>query len=140
MFKWLTLIFAVALVSSFVSMMAAFVGSQGVDLKDLLVLQTVLVPLAIAVIVWCFSSLLRRHRFSEAFRKFWDRLPGWLVFAVVAANSLVLITELAFVLVQYHTGARAPWQEHLPAATAFFSSLAMATCYVNFRLAEERDT
>jgi hypothetical protein len=47
LFKWLTIVFAVMLLSSFVSMMAAFVGSEGTDLRDLMILQTALIPLAI---------------------------------------------------------------------------------------------
>jgi hypothetical protein len=36
--------FAVALLSNIVSMMAAFVGSEGIDLQNLLELQVLLVP------------------------------------------------------------------------------------------------
>jgi hypothetical protein len=48
LFKWLTAVFAGALLSSIVSMMAVFVGSQGVDLRDLLELQVILAPIAAA--------------------------------------------------------------------------------------------
>jgi hypothetical protein len=139
LFKWLTAAFAVMLVSSLVSMMAAFVGSQGADLQDLLKLQAVLVPVSIAVVVWCFSLLTRQLGYGNVLRKFWSVLPGWLIFAVFAVNSLVLVAELSFVLIRYHTAAVRPWQEHLPAATALCSSLALATCYVCFRIAADRE-
>lgn len=61
LFKWLTAILAVMLVSSFVSMMAAFVGSEGEDLRDLMVLQAILIPLAVAAGVWCLGSLVLQY-------------------------------------------------------------------------------
>lgn len=140
LFKWLTAIFAVMMASSIVSMMAAFVGSQGADLQDLLKLQAVLVPVSIAVVVWCFVLLIRQYGYGNAFRKFWNVLPGWLVFAVFAVNSLVLVAELSFILIQYHTATLRPWQEHLPAATALCSSLALATCYVSFRIRSAQES
>jgi hypothetical protein len=96
------------------------------------------VPVSIAVVVWCFSLLIRKYGYGNAFRKFWSVLPGWLVFAVLAVNSLVMIAELSFILIQYHTASLQPWQEHLPAATTLCSSLALATCYVCYRIAAER--
>jgi hypothetical protein len=44
LFKWLKVTLAVALLSSIVSMMAAFAGSEGIDLRDLLELQVLLLP------------------------------------------------------------------------------------------------
>ena len=76
LFKWLALVSAVVLGSSFVSMMATFVGSQGADLRDLMVLQAILVPVALAVVVWCFSILVRHFGYRRVFSEFWDRLPG----------------------------------------------------------------
>lgn len=136
-FKWLTAVFAVVLMSSFVSMMASFIGSEGNDLRDLLILQTGLIPLAMIVAAWCLSLLVRRYGYPQALKVFWQRLPGWLLFAVLAANSLVLIAELSFFLLQHHTGSLRAWQEHVPAVTALSSSLALALCYVSFRLADE---
>ena len=140
LFKWLTAVFAVMLASSIVSMMAAFVGSEGADLQDLLKLQAVLVPVALVVVIWCFGFLVLRYGYRGAFRNFWGTLPGWLLFAILAANSLVLVAELTFILIQYHTGTLPPWQEHVPAAAALCSSLALATCYVCFRLNLNEDT
>jgi len=135
LFKWLALVSAVVLGSSFVSMMATFVGSQGADLRDLMVLQAILIPVALAVVVWCFSILVRHFGYRRVFSESWDRLPGWLLFSVLAANSLVLIAELSFLLIQHHTSILRPWQEHVPAAMAFSSSLALITCSVTSRLA-----
>lgn len=135
LFKWLAVAFATALLSSFVSMMAAFVGSEGADLRDLLVLQTALIPLGLAVFAWCLGALVRQFGLPGAFRMFWHHLPGWLLFAILAANSLVLIAELSVILIQHHTQTLRPWQEHLPAATALASSLALTACYVGYRLA-----
>jgi hypothetical protein len=140
LFKWLTLVFAAVLGSSFISMMAAFVGSRGTDLQDLMVLQAISIPVAIALVVWCFGIQVHHYGYRNAISKAWDCLPGWLLFGVLAANSLVLIAELSFLLIQHHTAVLRPWQEHVPAATAFSSSLAVLACYVTFRLAKTRVT
>ncbi|MGH8194245.1 MAG: hypothetical protein ACREQ8_07590 [Woeseiaceae bacterium] len=97
-------------------------------------MQTFLIPLADAVA--CFGTMIRQFGYKNAARRFWDCLPGWLVLAVLVANALVLIAELSFILIQYHIGDPRPWQEHVPAATALFSSIALAACYVSFRLAD----
>lgn len=133
--KWLTVVFALVMVSSFVSMMASFVGSEGEDLRDLLILQTGLIPAALAVVAWRFRALFRAYGTRRALPTFWTNLPGWLLFVVVAANSLVLAAELSFFLIRFHTGVANAWQEHIPAVTALSSSVALATCYVSYRLA-----
>ena len=135
LFKWLTIVFTAMLFSSFLSMMATFVGSEGRDLRDLIVLQALLIPVALAVVASCGALLVRTYGFKGALHTLWSHIPGWLLFGVLAANSLVLISELSFVLIQHHTGAAQPWQEHLPALTAITSSLAVVSCYVSFRLA-----
>lgn len=136
LFKWLTIAFTTMLLSSFLSMMAVFVGSEGGDLRDLIVLQAFLIPAALAAAAWCVFELVRRYGFRGAMRTLWQHLPGWLLFAVLAANSLVLIAELSFLLIQHHTGTVLPWQEHLPALTAITSSLALVCCYISFHLAQ----
>lgn len=135
--KWLSASFAVILASSIVSMMASFVGSEGGDLRDLLVLQLVVIPFSVVVILWCAGGLVRHFGAAEAPRVFWRHLPGWLLFAVIMADSLVLIAELSFIVLQYHTGEARHWLEHIPAATAFWSSLALAACFVGYRLATD---
>ena len=75
LFKWLAVVFSVVLVSSFVSMMAAFVGSKESDLRDLIILQTILIPLAVAVVIWAFAVLIRRYGYKSALGEFWNCLP-----------------------------------------------------------------
>ncbi len=137
-FKWMTASFAVVLASSIVSMMASFVGSEGGDLRDLLILQLVVIPFSVLVVLWCAGGLVREFGAAEAPRVFWRHLPGWLLFAVIMADSLVLIAELSFIVLQYHTGNPRPWLEHVPAATAFWGSLALAASFVGYRIANER--
>lgn len=115
-------------------MMGAFLGSQGGDLRDLMQLQLGLVPISIGVTLWLFLGLSRRKGLRGAFRAF-AVVPGWLLFAVCAVNSVVLIAELSFFLIHYHTSEPAPWQEHLPAASAFFASIAFLVSYARYRLA-----
>jgi glucan phosphoethanolaminetransferase (alkaline phosphatase superfamily) len=136
MLKWLTVAFSLSVLSGFVSMMAASVGSQGADFRDLLILQTALLPIAVGITLCLLAVLIRRRGFKGALRTLRARLPGWLIFAVLAANSLVLVTELSLVLIYIHAGEARPWQQHVPAATVFSSSLAVAACYVSFRITD----
>ncbi len=131
--KWLTASFAVILASSFVSMMGSFLGSAGSDLRDLLLLQLAAIPLALVAVLWCATELFREFGTAESLRMFWRQLPGWLLFAVIMALSLVMIAELSFVVLQYYTSDPRPWLEHIPAVTALASSLALACCYVAYR-------
>jgi hypothetical protein len=135
--KSLAVTFAAIVASAFVSMMGAFLGSQGGDLRDLLLVQAVLVPLSLGAVFFLLLLLVRQHGVRRAFLNLWDALPAWLVFAVCAVNSVVLIAELSFILVQYHTSESAPWQEHLPAATALFGSVAFLVCYASYRLTDQ---
>ena len=139
LFKWLTIAFAGVLLSSMVTMVAGFFGWMGhEDLRDLLVLQALSIPAAIAAVVLSFTVLTRRYGHRNVVEKFWVRLPGWLVFLVVLALALLMIAELSFLLVQWHSGAIRPWVEHVPAAAGFFGSIALAACYVVFHLEERR--
>ncbi|HEX7061697.1 MAG TPA: hypothetical protein VF200_06980 [Woeseiaceae bacterium] len=134
MLKWLTLAFAVLLASSLLSMMAVFSGSTGGDLSDLLNLQTVSVPVAVAATTWSYALSARRHGAAGAPRRLWAELPGWLILAVAVMLSLVVVAELAFVLAGGYTGEARPWREHVPVATAFTSALALAACYAALRM------
>lgn len=133
--KYLAFTFAAIVVSAFVSMMGAFLGSQGGDLRDLLLVQAVLVPLSLGISLVLILGLVRQYGVRGTLVNLWNALPAWLVFAICAVNSVVLIAELSFILIQYHTSESAPWQEHLPAATAFFGSIAFLVCYAGYRLA-----
>lgn len=135
LFKWLTITFAAILASSTVTMVAAFFGWLD-NLRDLLFLQAAMIPVAIVAAVVSFAVLARRCGRQHTLRTFWARLPGWLVFIVTLAMSLVLIAELSFILLQRHTGHIRPWVEHMPTASAFFSSIALAVCYVVLHVGE----
>ncbi len=137
LFKWLTIAFAAVLASSTVTMVAAFFGwLDNEDVRDLLFLQALMIPVSVVAAILGFIVLARRCHQREVFRTFWARLPGWLVLIVTIALSLVLIAELAFILLQRLTGNTRPWIEHMPAASAFFSSIALAACYVVLHLGE----
>lgn len=129
--NWVTIGWAVLLLSSMVSMMAVFMGSGSSDLEGLLLLQLWLIPLqllALAAYLWRASSL------STGLSALWRHTPGWLVFTLCSALSLVLISELSFVLVTMLAESSRPWQEHIPAATAFLSALALAAGYAHLQI------
>lgn len=141
LFKWLSITFAGALLSSMMTMVAAFFGWMGSDdVRDLLLLQALSVPAAIVAMILGFTVLARRGGYRNVFGTFWARLPGWLVFLVALALSLLMIAELSFILVQQLSGNIRPWVEHVPAAAGFFSSIALSVCYVAFRLEEPNAT
>lgn len=129
--NWITIGWAALLLSSMVSMMAVFMGSGSSDLQGLLLLQLWLIPLqclALAAYLWRAQSL------SSGLPALWRHTPGWLVFILCSALSLVLISELSFVLVSMLAETPRPWQEHIPAVTAFLSAFALAAAYAHLQL------
>ena len=139
LFKWLAITFAGVLLSSMATTVAAFFGWMGNEsVRDLLLLQALSVPAAIVALLLAFTVFAGRCGYHNVLARFWTALPGWLVFLVALALSLLMIAELSFILVQWYSGDIRPWVEHVPAAAGFFSSIALAACYVMFRLEEPR--
>jgi hypothetical protein len=133
---WVTIAWAALLASSLVSMMAVFMGSASSDLHALLQVQAVATLIAVVAIARYLWTAHCHSAGANAFAVIWHYLPGWLVFVVLSANSLVMIAELTFILIQSLADQARPWQEHVPALSACLSSVALAGGYASLRMAE----
>lgn len=132
---WLVVGWAALLLSSLVSMMAVFMGSSSADLRGLLGVQSLALPVALLAIA-LYLRWARRHAGGRGgLRLLWAHTPAWLVFVVAAAASLTLIAELTFVLVDLHTAGSRPWPEHVPALVAIVSAVALAAAVASLEVA-----
>ena len=85
------LLFAMALTgTSLVSMLGVFMGSTNPALQLLLTVQMYAIPVAAAAFVGSMGFFFIAFGLTDGCRQLWRRLPGWLLFAFVSVNSLVL--------------------------------------------------
>lgn len=131
---WFAVGWAALLLSSMISMMAVFMGSGSGDLHGLLVFQLLMVPVTVIAIVF-YTLQARAHAAGgSGLALLWAHIPGIMLFAVASAMSMTLIAELSFILISILTEQPRSWLEHVPSATAAFSSLALAAAYGNLQL------
>ncbi len=131
---WVALGWAALLLSSLLSMLAVFAGSQSGDLQGLLALQEFMLPFTLAAIAFYFWRARRLGDGRGGAALLWQHTPGWLVLVVASAASLTLIAELTFLLLIAHDVAPRPFAEHVPALIALTSALALAGAGANLRM------
>lgn len=110
-------------------MMALFLGSRSQDLYALLLAQAILALVSCLVAVLVFAGAAQRPGPTRAMRALWQNIPGWMVFVVLSANSLVLIAEMSLLLLNALLDENRPWFEHVPVVAALCSSVALALVY-----------
>jgi hypothetical protein len=111
------------------TMMALFLGSRGQDLYALLLAQAVLALLSCLVVIVVFAGTAKRFGPTGAMPVLWQNIPGWMVFVVLSANSLVLIAEMSLLLLNALSEEHRPLFEHVPVVAALCSSVALALVY-----------
>jgi hypothetical protein len=97
-----------------------------------------LLPIALIAIGLYLRFAGRAERGVGAVKKLWRHLPGWLVFVVLSAASLTLISELTHALIEYHAGVSRPWLEHVPAISAIVYATALAFGFASLRIDVQR--
>ena len=135
--NWLVIALACTMVSTPMAMMALFLGSQSRDLYALLLLQLLLAVLSCLIAAFLLVSVATRVGSAHTLRSLWQHIPGWMVFVVLSANSLVLIAEMSLLLLNVLSDETRPWFEHVPVVTALCSSVALALTYGYRRLVQE---
>lgn len=123
------IVLAATMASTPFAMMALFLGSRSQDLYALLLAQAVLALASCLVAVLVFVGTAKRFGPTGAMPALWQNIPGWMVFVVLSANSLVLIAEMSLLLLNALSEENRPWFEHVPVAAALSSSLALALAY-----------
>jgi hypothetical protein len=132
--SWLAIGWAALLLSSLVSMMAVFMGSGSGDLHGLLRFQLFLLPVMLLAVAAYIVRAAQKAPDGRGLRLLWRHIPGMMLFAVASALSLTVIAELSFILISLLTDAPRPWLEHIPAATALCSAVALACAYGDLQI------
>ncbi|MGI9201444.1 MAG: hypothetical protein ACR2QL_10315 [Woeseiaceae bacterium] len=103
--------------------MALFMGGgqAGADLRELLLLQLISIPMAIAAITLVFSSY--------NVKKLYAAVPQWMAFGFFLLFLLVASGEVAFLIVSRAANVSVEWTAHAPLLSMFFCSLAICSLY-----------
>ena len=119
------------ILSCLVTLMIAFTGGSfaGADLSGLLLLQGAAIPAALLVIALEIAAFVRAGGWRGGLAMLWDRVPAWLVLALVLVNSLVLIGELSVLLLRHLTDEPVSLIEQVPLLALLCSSAAFALLY-----------
>jgi len=119
------------ILGSLITMMITFMGGSftGTDLRGLLLAQVVSIPIATLVVGYEVAAFVRGNGWGPGFKLLWQKIPAWLVLALVLVNSLVLIGELSVFLLDYLLGEPLPWTEHVPLLALLTCSIAFAVIY-----------
>ena len=115
--------------SSLVSMIGVFIGSTNPHLQTLLAAQAMALYPAALVFVLAMGVFVLAFGFLAAWRQVWIRLPGWLLFAFVSVNSLVLAGELSYLLIHGLTERVTHAADHVPLMSGLLGSLACCAVY-----------
>lgn len=124
-------VFAAMIPACLLTMMIVFTGGSvaGADLTALFLMQAAAVPLAAVVVAAEVAAFVHPNGWRVGLGMLWARIPAWLVLALVLLNSLVFIGELSVLLLDYLTGEKTPWREHVPLLSLLACSTAFAVLY-----------
>ena len=114
--------------SALVSLMAVFMGFTGPGVDTLLALQAQSLPAAALFTLWPAGWFAWRYG-RRAPAMLWRFLPGWLLFAWLLVNLLVLFGEISFGLVHVLAARPAAFFQHLPLLSGALGSLGATLGY-----------
>ena len=123
MLTGLMIVLAMVVLSCLVSTMALFMGGgqAGVDLRELMILQVLSIPISGIAILLAISAYSVKELYAA--------VPQWLAFSCFLLLLLVASGEVAFLIVTRATGAEVPWTAHAPLVSMLLSSLAICALY-----------
>ena len=126
--------------SSIVSLMIAFMGGgrerPAVSMLDLI--QRLGILFSVLAALSAIYLARKAENTGSVWRTIWQHVPGWLAFAVLVLNSLVLIGELSYVLLTSVDLAVNDWRNHAALICLACSSLAFAALHAAVHAAEGR--
>lgn len=124
MFIHFTIILASIMVTScLISMMVIFISGIEPGIVGLLNMQLLTSLLAVPICIAYAAMLMRRFGIIECWRKVWDVLPGWLVFAFVSINSLVLSGAVSLMFAESIGFVTVESGQHIPLVCALANSV-----------------
>ncbi|MDX1481391.1 MAG: hypothetical protein R3315_06940 [Woeseiaceae bacterium] len=121
----------VLILSCLVTLMIAFMGGSfaGGDLSGLFIIQAAAIPVALLVVAREVAAFVGPNGWRRGLGMLWERVPAWLVLALVLLNSLVLIGELSVLLLQFLLDEPLSWVEQVPLIALLVSSVAFSILY-----------
>ena len=119
------------MLSCLVTLMVVFTGGSftGADLTGLFLIQLFAVPVTTLIVAREIAAFVRPNGWARGLAMLWQKIPAWLVLALVLLNSLVLIGELSVVLLNHLMEEPVPWTEHVPLVALLSTSLAFSVMY-----------
>ena len=128
-------VLAMLIFACLISLMAVFMGGgqAGSDLHSLLVMQLATIPVTLLMSFYVLSRYAAKGGLQEGLRLLWSDWPQWLVFIFLLLNSLALFGEVALLIALKALERNITWQEHVPLACLFSSSLAFCLFYARRR-------
>ena len=123
MLNALMIVLAMVVASCLISTMALFMGGgqAGADLRDLMLLQLISIPVAMVAIVMAVSSYNVKRLYAT--------VPQWMAFGFFLLLLLVASGEVAFLIVSRAADVEVAWTAHAPLLSMFFCSLAICALY-----------
>ena len=123
MLNALMIILAMVVGSCLISTMALFMGGgqAGADLRELLLLQLISIPVAIVASALAISSYSAKRLYAA--------VPQWMAFGFFLLFLLVASGEVAFLIVSRAAEVEVAWTAHAPLLSMFFCSLAICALY-----------
>ena len=124
-------VFGAMIPGCLLTMMIVFTGGSftGTDLSTLLWLQAAAIPFAVAVVAVEVAAFVRLNGWRTGLLMLWQKIPAWLVLALLLLNSLVFLGEFSVLLLNYLTGEASPWSDHVPLLSLLACSMAFAILY-----------
>lgn len=124
-------VFGIMIPGCLLTMMIVFTGGSftGTDLTGLLWMQAMVIPIAVALIAHEVAAFVRLNGWRTGLMMLWQKIPAWLVLALLLLNSLVFLGEFSVLLLNYLTGETSPWSEHVPLMSLLSCSVAFAILY-----------
>ena len=136
MLNALMILLAMVVGSCLISTMALFMGGGqvGADLRELMLLQLISIPVAIAATVVAVSSYKVKRLYAA--------VPQWMAFGFFLLLLLVGSGEVAFTIVSRAAEVEVAWTAHAPLLSMFFCSLAICAlyCYVGLKAGRPNPT
>jgi hypothetical protein len=123
MLNALMILLAMVVGSCLISTMAIFMGGgqMGADLRELMMLQLISIPVAIVALMLAISSYSAKRLYAA--------VPQWMAFGFFLLFLLVASGEVAFLIVSRAADVRVEWTAHAPLLSMFFCSLAICALY-----------
>ena len=123
MLNGLIILLAMIVLSCLISTMALFMGGgqAGVDLRELMILQLLSIPVSLLAIFICVRAYSIKHLYAA--------VPQWMALGFFLLFLLVASGEVAFLIVSRSADIEVAWTAHAPLLSMLASALAICALH-----------